>query len=216
MADAPLEGRTSRRIAVLRLFALDVACPLLVYGLCRAAALPPVWSLVLSGAPPGFGVVFDWWRWRGVEAVDAIVLGGIALSVALALVTASPKAVLLEGAAGNGGFGAACLVSLATRRPLIFHFGQAFYGGRRTDQGAELDATYETVERARSFWRASTAIWGVTYVLEAALLATIVETQSSATALVANRTLPWSVFAVLFTVVLRWGKRVRSETQRET
>lgn len=215
MRDEQGAPRVSRRAGVLRLFALDVAGPLVVYAVCRAAGLAQVWSLVVSGSPPGFGVVFDWRRWRTLEVVGAIVLGGIALSVALALITASPKAVLLESAGGNGGFGLLCLLSLARRRPLIFHFGQALYGGRHTADGAELDAEYDTEERARFFWRTSTAIWGVTYVVEAAALSAVVETQSAATALIVNRTVPWIVFAGLFAAIFRWGNGLRAGYRRD-
>jgi hypothetical protein len=53
--------------------------------------VPEVWSLVLSGLPPAIGVVFDWWRWRTLEMVGAVVLAGIGVSVVLALVTGCPR-----------------------------------------------------------------------------------------------------------------------------
>src|SRR4051812_24950551 len=163
-----------------RIIGLDVAGPLITYRLCRSGGLPQVWSLVLSGALPGFGVLFDYVRWRTLEVVGAIVLAGIALSVVLALISGSTKAVLLEGAAGNGAFGVVCLLSLRRHHPLLFYFIQTFYGGRHPDEGAALEEAYSTIEQVRSYFRLVTAVWGVVYVVEAAALAVVVQLVSTA------------------------------------
>ena len=199
-----------RRGAALRILALDVVGPLLVYRVCLAAGVPTVWSLVASGLPPGLGVFADWLRWRTLEVVGAIVLGGIAVSIALALVSDDPKVILLEGAAGTAAFGVACLVSLTRRRPLIFYFAQAFYGGKHTAAGAELDDDVERYAEARRFFRVVTVVWGVTYLVEAAVRAWVVQIVSTGTALTLNRTVPWMLSALLFAWTLWWGTRLRA------
>jgi hypothetical protein len=208
---------TSRRAGVLRIVGLDVVGPLLVFRLCRdAVGMPEVWSLVVSGSLPAFGVAVNWVRWRTLEVVGAVVLGGIALSVVLALVSDDSRVVLLEGAATTAGFGVACLVSLGLRRPLIFYFAQAFYGGRHSVDGAELDTDYDAYPRARSFWRTVSSVWGLTYLVQATVATIVIQTQPTATALAFNRTVPWLVSAVLFAWVYVWGNRlwVRSSASR--
>jgi hypothetical protein len=192
----------------------EPALPLVGGRLCRDTVdVPEVWSLVVSGALPGLGVAIDWVRWRTLEVVGAVVLGGITLSVVLALISNDSKVVLLEAAATTAAFGVACLVSLGFRRPLIFFFAQAFYGGRHSLDGAELDTDYDEFPRARSFWRTVSIL---TYLVQATAATIVVHTQSTATALAFNRTIPWLVFGVLFARAYLWGNRlwVRGSTSR--
>jgi hypothetical protein len=211
-ATAPV---VSRRSGVLRTVGLDIVGPLVVYRICRATGLPEVWSLVLAGTLPGLGVLIDWLRWRTLEVVGSVVLAGIGLSLALAVVTDDPKALLLEGAAITGAFGVGCLLTLPARRPLIFHFGQAFSGGRHSAEGAELDADYERYDEARFFWRTVTAVWGLTHIALAAALAAIVLTSSTETALTFNRTVPWALTGGLLAWAFWWGSRLRAQKPTE-
>jgi hypothetical protein len=196
---------------MLRMVGLELVGPLVVYRVCRAAGLTEVWSLVIAGVLPGIGVLADWLRWRMINVVGVVVLSGIGLSLLLAIVTDDAKAVLLESAAITATFGAACLVSLATRRPLIFYFGQGFYGGRQSVEGAELDADYDRYREARFFWRTVTAVWGLTQIALAAVLTAIVQASSTATALTFNRTVPWIVFGGLLAWSFWWGERLRAQ-----
>lgn len=158
-------------------------------------------------------MLFDYVRWRTLEVVGAIVLVGIAFSIGLALISGSPKAVLLESAAGNGAFGVVCLASLWRRRPLLFYFIQAFYGGRHSGEGADLETAHDGVPEVRSFFRLVTVVWGVVYVIEAVVLALVVQAVSTGAALVFNKTVPWVVLAVLIAWAFRRGNRLRAQRQ---
>jgi hypothetical protein len=202
---------TSRRGGVARIALLDIAGPLVVYRVCRVAGLSEVWSLVISGFPPGLGVLIDLVRWRTLEVVGAVVLGGIALSIVLAFISDNPRVVLLEGAALTAAFGIACLISLRRRRPLIFYFAQAFYGGRHSTDGVELDAEFDRYGEARAFWRTVTAVWGVAYLAEAVVRAVVVQYVSTGAALAFNRVFPWLLSGLLFGWTFWWGNRLRRE-----
>jgi hypothetical protein len=196
---------------MLRTLGLDIVGPLVAYQLFRSVGVGEVWSLVLAGTLPGFGVLVDYLRWRTVDVVGAVVLGGIGLSIVLAVVTDDPKIVLLESAAITGAFGLACMISLATHRPLIFYFGQAFYGGRHSPEGAEMEADLERYGEARFFWRTVTLVWGLTHIALAAALAAIVQAATTDTALTFNRTVPWILTGALIAWAVWWGERLRSE-----
>jgi len=202
--------RASRRVGLLRTLGLDIVGPLVAYQLLRNAGVSEVWSLVLSGVLPAFGVLTDWLRWRTLEVVGVVVLAGIGISVVLALVTHDPKVVLLEGAIVTAAFGLTCLGSLSRRRPLIFYFAQAFSGGRHSAEGAEMDADYDRYHQARAFWRIVTTVWGVTYVVEALIRVVVVQIASTSTALAINRIAPWIILGSLFTWTYWWGHRMRS------
>lgn len=201
----------SRRTAAVRTVLLDIVGPLIVYWVCRQAGVPTVWSLVLSGSVPGLGVIVDWLRFRTLELVGVFVVGGIALAVVLALIGGSPKILLLDGAATTTALGVACLVSLSRRRPLIFYFAQAFYGGRHSVAGLEMDEEYLQYEEARSFWRTVTMVWCTTYFLEAAGTVVVVKTAPRGDALVFNRITPVLASAALIAWTIWWGNRLRAE-----
>lgn len=202
---------TSDRKATARIVGLDVVGPLVLYRVCRSAGVPTVWSLVISGCSPGLGVVVDYVRWRTLEVVGAIVLMGITFSVVLALISGSPKAVLLESAATTAGFGLLCFLSLLTRRPLIFYFAQAFRGGRHSEEGTVMDAAYDVYPQTRHYFRTVTVVWGIANLIQAAALAVIVQLVSTGVALVFNKTVPWIGFVLLFMWTYRWGERMRAE-----
>lgn len=204
---------TSSRAGFARIIGLDIAGPLIAYRLCRSVGLPTVWSLVISGSPPGFGVLVDYLRWRTLEVVGAIVLTGIAFSVILALISGSTRAVLLESALGNGAFGLVCFLSLWRHRPLLFYFIQTFYGGRHSEEGADLEAAHDQIPEVRSYFRLVTVVWGVVYVVEAGALALLVQTVSTGTALTFNKTVPWVVLALLIGWAYRRGMRLRGQPQ---
>lgn len=195
---------------LLRIGALDLVGPLVVYALCRDAGMPTVWALVTSGATPGIGVAADWLRWRTLEVVAAFVLVGIALSVVLALISDNTTVVLLEGAMVTTGFGILCLASLPRRRPLMFYFAQTYYGGRHSGPGAELDVEFERHREARAFWRIVTVVWALAYVVEGLARVVVIQSVPVAAALAVNRFAPWVVSAVLFGWTLWWGNRLRA------
>ena len=201
----------SRRAGVLRTVGLDIVGPLVVYEACRAAGVPTVWALVVSGFPPAIGVLLDWVRWRTLEVVGAVVLCGIGLSIVLALLSKDPTVVLLEGAAMTAAFGVACVVSLSRRRPLIFYFAQAFFGGRHSADGAELDADYDQYRKARFYWRVVTVVWACAYFAEAMAKTVVVQNASTQTALAFNRTAPWVVSGILLAWMFWWASRLRAE-----
>jgi len=197
-----------------RIIGLDLVGPLIVYRICRSAGMDQVPALGLSGTTPALGVLIDYVRWRSLEVVGAVVLGSIALSIVLALVSGTTKGVLLEGAITTGAFGLVMLWSLWWRRPLMFRFIQAFYGGPHSSEGVEFDQDYDEHEVARSYFRTVTVVWGIAYLVEAAAKAVIVQVVSTGAALSVNRLMPAAVFVVLFAWTYRWGMRLRA--QRET
>lgn len=193
-----------------RVVILDIVGPLVVFQLATVAGVSAVWALVFSGFTPVIAVVADWVRWRTLEVVGSVVLGGIAVSVLLALISSDPRIVLLEGAVLTSAFGLVCLVSLVKRRPLIFYFAQVFYGGQHATRGQELDSDYDTYPEARSFWRTLSVVWGVVYLVESAARVAIIVVASTRTALLVNRTLPWLMYAALLLVSFTWGRRLEA------
>lgn len=188
---------------------LDIVLPLVVFQIARNAGVAEVSSLVLSGLPPAAGVFVDWHRRRQVEVIGVAVLGGIALSMLLALLSDDPKVILLEGALVTAVFAMAHLLSVRMRRPLIFYFAQAFQGGRFSDAGIEMEVEYDQYVEARSFWRMAAIVWGTVGLTEAAVRVVVIQNVSTSTALAINRVAPFVILAGLVAWTLWAGGRAR-------
>jgi hypothetical protein len=121
----PNRGRL-QSLAPIVLF--DVVGPLAVYYSLRSAGLSTVPALLLTGVLPAFGVALSVVRHRRLDVVGVLVLAGIVVRTVLGIATGSAHLVLLEGTVGTAVFGAVCVGSLWSKRPLIFRFALEFMG----------------------------------------------------------------------------------------
>jgi hypothetical protein len=185
--------RAAGRIARIAIF--DVAGPLVVYSMLRSAGHSAVTSLVISGTIPALGVIGGIIVQRSADFIGVLVLAGIAVGSVLGLVTHSTRLVLLEGSVPTGAFGLICLVSLFVGRPLMFRFALEFIGPG-TPRGREFDGLWQYVEFRRPF-RNLTAVWGIAYVLEAAVRIFVVEHVTTGAALAVSKAMPFGVTLVL-------------------
>jgi hypothetical protein len=202
----PATGRL-RSLAVIVIF--DVAAPLaLYYALVHSAGLSTVTALLLSGVFPAAVVAIDAIRHHRLDVVGALVLAGIVVGTVLGLISHSARLVLVEGSVGTGVFGVACLGSLWTRRPLMYGLALEFTGPD-TAQGREMTGLWQ-YEGFRRVFRVITAVWGVGFLLEAAVRVIIVYSTSTGTAFVGSQVTPFLWLAALsaWTVAYgRWRKR---------
>jgi hypothetical protein len=114
--------------------------------------------------------------------------------------------------AGLGGFGLACLGSLRARRPLMFSFALEF-NGPDTARGREMSRLWQH-EGFRRVFRIITAVWGVGFLLEAALRVIIIYNSSTGTALVSSKVTPF-VFAAIFSAwTVAYGTLQRKRGER--
>ena len=81
-------------------------------------------SLVLSGIFPALGVAIKFIRGRRVDTIGVLVLAGIAVGTLLGLLSGNARLVLVEGSVPTAVFGAVCLGSLWSSRPLIYRFAR--------------------------------------------------------------------------------------------
>ena len=197
----------------------DIGGPLVVFSLLRSAGWSTVSSLILSGIFPALGVAAGIARNKRVDAVGGLVLAGIAVRVLLGLATGSARVVLLEDAVPTTVFGALCLGSLWSSRPLMFRFAYQFIG-EDTPKGRDFASRWQ-YPGFRSAFRLMTVVWGLGYLAEAAAHVVIIETTAAAgTALVASKALPYAVTAALvaWTVAYSFyakakGERLAAEAQ---
>jgi len=182
----------------------DVAAPLAAYNLLRSAGLTAVTALLLSGVFPALHVTINVIRNRRVDVVGAVVLAGIALGTLLGLVSHSARLVLIEGSVPTAVFGVACLGSLWARHPLLFSVVREFMGPD-TAKGQEMTRLWRDEAVFRRDFRVVTAVWGVGFLLEAALRVVIVYNASTGTALASSKVTPFLFGGVLSAWTLAYG-----------
>lgn len=120
-------------------------------------------SILLGAAWTGLGLA----RTGKVNAVSLCVILGLVVGVALSVVTGDPRFGVAKDSLYTGVFGVVMLVSLATRRPLMFHLIRPF----ATEDGdpekvAEWDRSWVS-PLFRRCMRVMTLVWGIGLLVEA-------------------------------------------------
>ena len=202
----PNRGRL-QTLAPIAVF--DVIGPLVAYYSLRSAGLSTVTALVLSGVLPAFGVALKIVRYRSVDAVGILVLMGIAVGTALGLASGNAHLVLLDGTVPTAVFGAVCLGSLWSSRPLMFRFALEAMGAD-TRNGRDFADKWRYPGFRHAF-RVTTVVWGVAFLAEAAVQVLIIETSSIGTAKATSNLMPF-VFAA---VVIAWNVAYATRGRRQ-
>ena len=158
---------------IARIVVFDIAGPLALYWWLRSLGWSPVTSLVVSGVLPAVGVILGVVRKHRIDVVGLVVLIGIAVGTALGLASGSARLVLLEGSVPTAIFGAVCLASMWTSRPLMYRFAVEFMG-EDTPRGRDFADKWRYPGFRHAFM-VVTIVWGVAYLLEAAVRVAIVE-----------------------------------------
>jgi hypothetical protein len=205
----PSRGRL-HTLAPIAIF--DVAGPLVAYYALRSAGLSTVTALVLSGVLPAFGVALKVVRHRSVDAIGILVLIGIAVGTALGLASGNAHLVLLDGTVPTAVFGAVCLGSLWSTRPLMFRFAVETMGAETT-QGRDFADKWRYAGFRHAF-RVTTVIWGLAFLAEAATQILIIETSSTGVAKATSNLLPLAFGAVVIAWNVAYAKRGRRQGER--
>lgn len=129
-------------------FVLELAINFLLPWLAYRFALPHLGetgALIASAVPPMVWSVIELVRFRRVDALSAMVVAGIVLSIVAMALGGSPRMLLLRESLVSGAIGVVFLLSLPLRRPLIFYLARATVA-REMEGGAER---FETLWRER-------------------------------------------------------------------
>ncbi len=212
----PTEGTkpemAGRLRSIAKIVIIDLAAPLIAYSLLRSAGMSTVTALVLSGVFPALGVAIGVIRHRRLDVVGALVLAGILAGTVLGLISHNAKLVLMEGSVPTAIFGVACLGSLWTRRPLMYGMSLEFTGPD-TAKGREMISLWQ-YEGFRRIFRVITTVWGVGFLLEAALRVAIVYNTSTSTALSLSKVTPYIWVGIFVAWTVAYGRYQEKKGRR--
>jgi intracellular septation protein A len=217
-SDATQTARTGAanggRLRVVTMIVIfDVAAPLAAYSGLRSAGLSAVTSLLLSGVFPAVPVSIDAIRHRRLEVVGALVLAGILVGTVLGLISGNARLLLVEGSVPTAVFAVGLLGSLLAPQPLMFRFAREFVGPD-TAKGREMSMLWQHYEGFRHVFRIMTAVWGVAFLIEAALRVVVVLNASTGTALLISKVSPFVFVGILLAWTVAYGARDRKRAVR--
>ena len=161
---------------------------------------------------PALGVAIGVIQHRRLDVVGAVVLAGIIVGTVVGLASHNARLVLVEGSVPTAVFGMACLGSLWARRPLMFSLAREFTGPDTT-RGQEMTRLWQ-YEGYRRIFRVITAVWGVAFLLEAALRVVIVYNTSAGTALAISKVTPFVFAAIMCAWTVAYGTRQKRKGER--
>jgi intracellular septation protein A len=190
---AEASGRRSTLLATTAVLwpivVFDIAGPIIVQSVARANGASLTGALALSGVPPAAWILAGMlWR-RRLDVIGVFVLTSIIVATLIGLATGSGRLYLLDGAILTGVFGLVCLGTLATSRPLMFHFALESKGGVESASGKEFADLWRYAGFRRVFV-VLTAVWGAAFVIQAVINIAIIEATSTEKAFLINKILP--------------------------
>lgn len=151
---------------------VNFVLPLLIYDRLAPTAGDVV-ALMASSGPPMLWAIVEFIRRRQLDAVSALVLAGIALSLLAMIGSGSARFLQLRENLVTALIGLMFLGSVVVRRPLIYYLARAGIERSSPDQAA----AFEALRHQPHFHRAMTVMtltWGVGLLLSTAAACVLV------------------------------------------
>lgn len=143
---------------------VELGVNLLLPWLAYRMALPyfgTIGALYASAVPPVPWGLIEFARFSRVDALSALVLLGIALSLIVMALGGSARLLLLRESLVSGAIGVVFLVSLAFRTPVVFYLARATVAREREYGQEHFVALWHERPRLRWSIRMMTLVWGV-------------------------------------------------------
>jgi hypothetical protein len=176
MTTTPADERGFSFRSVIPTLLFDVLAPYVTYTMVKAyvPGATEVGALLASGIVPAVYGVYAIIRARHVDIIGAVVLLGIAVSIAASFVGGDPKMLLIRESFVTGALGLLCLLSLLWPRPALFYVGRQFTAGQDPVKIEQFNALWQR-PGARQVFRILTIVWGIGYVGEFLLRVVMVQ-----------------------------------------
>jgi hypothetical protein len=189
----------------------DVGVAILVFDLAKSRGLSDQVAYLLSGVGPLIMIAITWVRARALSGASLIILVFLVLSSAAAFIGgADSRLLIVKDSVVTGGFGLACLLSLLLPKPMMFYFGAKF----ATDGSREGISAWYGLWQYPQFRRVQYRInnvWGVAYLVEAALRIVLAYTIASfSVAYTITSILPFVFLAALIFWTVTTGRRAQA------
>lgn len=191
----------------------DVVLPVATFFVLTTFGVPVLLALVAGGIFPAINVVAGFVRSRRVQPLGIIVMAFLVLGTAGSLISGSVFFTQVKESILTASFGLLCLGSLAIgRRPLMFHILRQFIAGT-TAAGLHWWEGLWQREPFRLAMRRVTAVWGIAYLVEAAVRVAFAWLLTPAQVAVLSPTMAFGVTIALMVWTRRFMLALRARQQ---
>lgn len=217
---APPHHAVDRRELVISfgsMLLFDIGLNLLIFQVARANGVSEVGAYLLAGIGPLVGLAIEWIRHRRLSAFSLFILAINVISAIVAVVgSTDPRWLIIKDSFFTGAIGLVVLGSLLplAPRPLMFYLGQKFATDGSDEGVAYWNDLWQRYPAFRASQRLITAIWGVAFLLEAAIRIVAAETLPFDDAYTVGQILPLAVVAVAITATIVIARRSRRRGER--
>jgi hypothetical protein len=168
-----------------------------------------------SAAPPTVWSLIELIRHRKIDALSALVLGGIALSLGALLFGGSPRMLLVRENLFTIPIGLLFLVSLGMKKPLIYHAARAVMM-RNADPGQHAFEANLQRPAILHGMRVLSLVWGVGLIAQGVLLGWMAWTWKVETYLILSPIIGYGMLGVLGLWSWRYGQTMARNARAET
>lgn len=188
----------------------SVLLPWVTYGVLTDNGMEPVTALFLISAWPLAEVGIFYGIHRRVDEFGVMILIVLVLGAVSALAFHSEKMVFVKDSALTGLLGLAYLVTLFLKRPMMFYFGRKFATDGSPEGIARWNGLWDAYPGFRSSQRKLTVVWGVAFLVEAAVRIGLTYVLETATMVGVSSVMPFVVLAGLMTYTIQTARKGRA------
>ena len=189
-----------------RSIAADALLPLALFLLVRRWGSSESHAIMVAATAPLASAALALRRDASLSPTSIVVFSGMLVTLVALALGGSPQILLLRESLVTAGLGAACLVSVPFRRPLMFYFVRHLAAaGDATKFGPFTDRLH-SAPFVRAL-RVVTAVWGVNLLLEFLARAWLIYHAKPATVLAVSPLMMNGIIFSTLTWALWYGKR---------
>lgn len=200
-----MQGFSAR--GLLRDLLINAGLPLAAYLLLTRFGFSTVAALLVGAAFPAVAAVIGIVRERRAGALSIIALLATVMSAVGALLFTSPLLLLARGSLVTGVIGLAFLISLASRRPLVFH---VVASGRDAAGRQRMETLWENEAAFRRLMTRLTLLWAIGLLGEASARLLLLGILPLPVFLPTSEVLWIGFFALMTAWSWRYGNRIRA------
>ena len=200
-------GRGAQLLSILSNLLINIVIPFLVNILARPH-MSTINALLLASAVPAVYTLGGLIVKKRIEAVGILVVAGMLLSAAFALLFNSPRLLLIQTSSIMGLFGVVMLISLLFPKPILFYLARSVLAQHDPQRFANFNAGW-SLPQYRSFYKTLTAAWGCVTVVHLLLQLVLAFTLPISLMLVISNVVSF----VIITPLLYWSRRFYSKNK---
>lgn len=216
-ANPTIPQKASRMATILSLassIVINVVLPILIYwALKKYTGTSDLFALVASGVPSLIDSIVGVIRRKRIDLLAGIVLVSIVITLITVALGGSPKVYLIRESFFTAAFGLAYLASLLFPRPLAFYFARYFATGNHPENIPWFDSLWQ-YQQFRHMMRVITVVWGIGFLLEAALRTYLVIVLSTVQFLIVSPFVLYGVLGILIVWMFLYSRQGRKKGEK--